>query len=225
VITYSRGGFLALAVVVVLYFVFFPPNRKNVPVIVIAAIVIALFIPLNYYERMLSLGQLFQPRGSSLQTEDSALSSRAVEMLVAWDMFKDRPFFGVGLSNYSLGYLEYSKSVGVSDTIHGHAAHDLYLEVLSELGLIGLTAFITMVLAALRTVWDARKRFLQLKLPQYASIATALGIGFVGYLTAALFIHGPYPRYFYLLLGICYSLKLASSNTIEAELAAKSGGK
>jgi hypothetical protein len=35
---------------------------------------------------------------------------------------------------------------------------------------------------------------------------TGLAVGFVGYLTAALFIHAAFPRYFYLLIGIILSL-------------------
>ena len=40
----------------------------------------------------------------------------------------------------------------------------------------------------------------------WAMMTTAFGIGLLGYLTAALFVHAAYPRYFWLLVGIALAL-------------------
>jgi hypothetical protein len=55
--------------------------------------------------------------------------------------------------------------------------------------------------------------------PNYAHLATGLAIGFVGYLVAAFFIHAAFPRYFYLLLGIMYSLPAVAEH-VRQEVAA-----
>ena len=53
----------------------------------------------------------------------------------------------------------------------------------------------------------ARRAFFEMPgYDEYAHLATGLAIGFAGYLVAALFIHAAFPRYFYLLIGIAFSM-------------------
>jgi len=213
-LTYSRGGFLALAVTVLLFFILYPPRSYQIPVFIVSLLVVFAFAPQNYFDRMFSLSQFFGST-NSLQVQDDALRSRATENLTAWEMVKSHPFLGVGLSNYSIEFINYSKELGVTIPDHEVAAHDLYLEVLAETGIVGFSVFSLIILLSLRSAFLARKAFLQVHLSDYAGLVSSFSIGLIGYLVAATFIHGAYPRYFYLLIGIAISLEHVAKHTLE----------
>jgi putative inorganic carbon (HCO3(-)) transporter len=152
---------------------------------------------------------------SSLRVQDDALRSRVTENLTAWEMVKSNPLLGVGLSNYSVVFAEYSKSLGVTIPDHEVAAHDLYLEVLAETGILGLSIFGLMIFLSLRAAFIARREFMRAHLSDYAGLVSSFAMGLIGYLVAATFVHGAYPRYFYLLIGICMSLEHVYKQVLE----------
>ena len=63
-----------------------------------------------------------------------------------------------------------------------------------------------MVWLAIRSILIARRLFLENEQIDYANLVTGFAVGFGGYLLAAIFVHAAFPRYFYLLIGIAYSL-------------------
>jgi O-antigen ligase len=215
--TYSRGGFLSLAVTIILFFIVYPPRTYQIPIFILSLILVFSFAPQNYFERILSLDQFFGTT-DSLRVQDDALRSRATENLTAWEMVKSNPLLGVGLSNYSVVFAEYSKSLGVTIPDHEVAAHDLYLEVLAETGILGLSVFGLMIFLSLRAAFVARKAFINAHLSDYAGLVSSFAIGLTGYLVAATFIHGAYPRYFYLLIGISMSLEHVYKQTLDVHI-------
>jgi O-antigen ligase len=111
------------------------------------------------------------------------------------------------LDNFEVRYPEFSKEIGLAPTSANKSLHNLYFEVATESGILGLSVFFLMIGLSIRYVLNARNAFLTLPgYHQYAHLATGLVIGFVGYLVAALFIHAAFPRYFYLLVGIAFSM-------------------
>ncbi len=213
IFTYSRGGFFALAVVVAAFFVFYPPRGFQLPVFILSMIAIVMILPQNYWARIMALNQYLQTPGV-IRTSDPALRSRAAENLTALEMIKASPVIGVGWKNYNTVYPAYAKSIGISvGNGPGIAAHDLYLEVAAETGFVGLALFALLIAAAARSVWNARQRFLESKLAEYSHMITGFGLAFMSYLVASLFIHGAFPRYLYLLLGIAFALRQVVRNT------------
>lgn len=206
--TYSRGGLLALLVTIGLYYMIHPPRLAQIPILIVAIVIFLSFAPDKYLDRIFSLNQLFSS-SDLLKVDDSALRSRVNENLAAWEMIKSNPLFGVGLGNYATAYAEYSRELGVAVIgIDGIAAHNLYLEVLAETGIIGLTIFLSLIYFALNSIYQAYKSFNNKKFKDLSRLISGFGLGIIGYLTAASFIHGAYPRYFYLLLGIGISLEI-----------------
>jgi O-antigen ligase len=214
VLTYSRGGFLALMVTFLAMFIVYPPRIQVMPYLLIIVTVALFFVPKNYYDRILSLQEVFQAPTVGFRTSDFAIRGRASENAAAVAMFRDHPLIGIGLGNYLDLYQAYSRDLGFTPTATERSAHNLYLEVLAETGTIGLVAFLAIVWYVGKTIFKARNKFLQAKMKDYAGLVTAFGIGIFGYLVAAVFIHSSYPRYFYLLIGIAFSLDQVSKNTI-----------
>ncbi len=73
------------------------------------------------------------------------LSSRLPMWMVAWEMFLDAPWLGHGPGAYSLNYDHYRGSLSVPDWVvvddrHVPWAHNIYLEMLAERGIVGAVA-------------------------------------------------------------------------------------
>jgi putative inorganic carbon (hco3(-)) transporter len=86
------------------------------------------------------------------------------------------------------------------------SAHNLYLETAAETGLVGLAAFGAIVGMALWRAYQTQKMFMRAGKYDEAAIAFALLIALVGYLVASNFLHGAFPRYFWLMIGILLAL-------------------
>jgi O-antigen ligase len=135
-------------------------------------------------------------------------------------MFEANPVLGIGLNNASTRYPEFSKEIGLAPSGSNRTLHNLYLEVLAETGIVGLSLFLSLIWYAFRCNGVAKRKFLEVSQLDYAHLATGLAMGFVSYLAAAFFIHAAFPRYFYLLLGIMYALPAVAEH-VRREVAAK----
>ncbi len=214
IFSYSRGGLLALAVCLGTWFIVNPPRRLQTPILIIAVALAALYVvPEGYFSRLLQLSQVFTSQGT-LRTSDPSLQGRISENLAAWEMFRTHPLLGVGWNTYPYLFPFYSKDIGLANVATEREAHDLYLEVAAETGVAGLFAFGLILFTSFRDIVRARRTFLRANLQDYAGLVTGFGIGFLGYLVAALFIHGAFPRYLHVLLGIAWALPLVVKNVL-----------
>ena len=214
IFSYSRGGLLALVVCLMAWFLVNPPGRLQLPILIISMVLAIIYIiPAGYVSRVMELGQFFQTQGT-LRTSDPSLRGRISENLAAWDMFRTHPLFGVGWNTYPYLFPFYSKEIGLANVATEREAHNLYLEVAAETGIVGLFAFGLILFSSLRDLVRARRHFMRANLADYAWLVTGFGIGFLGYLVAALFIHGAFQRYFHVLLGIAWSMPLVVQNTL-----------
>ncbi|RPJ26822.1 MAG: hypothetical protein EHM33_10180 [Chloroflexi bacterium] len=205
--TYSRGGFVAMLVVLATFFIVYPPRPLQLAVIIGLGIGIFSLAPANYLDRVLTLKDLLPNQSGGIDIRsDNSIQGRASQTLTAWIMFKESPLVGVGLSNFAELYPQYSKEVGLAPSASTKSLHNLYLEVATETGLLGFSVFMSMIWLAFQSILSARRKFSEAGQPDYAHLVTGLAIGFIGYLTAAIFIHAAFPRYFYLLLGIIFAL-------------------
>jgi O-antigen ligase len=93
-------------------------------------------------------------------------------------------------------------------------AHNMFIEVAAETGIVGFFIFGILLLISFRSVINARRFFLRNNFVDYAGMATGFLAGLSGYFVAAMFVHNAYPRYFYLLLGIALSLAYVNRNKL-----------
>jgi O-antigen ligase len=220
IFTFSRGGFLAMAIGLACLFIMYPPRPLQLIVLLGLGLVMMSFVPQTYYDRILTLQDLIPNQSGRIDVRsDNSIQGRANHLLTGWAMFQANPVLGIGLNNAPLRYPEFSKEIGLAPSGSNRTLHNLYLEVMAETGIIGLTVFFSLIWYAFRCVVFARRRFMEASQPNYAHLATGLAIGFVGYLVAAFFIHAAFPRYFYLLLGIMYSLPAVAEH-VRQEVAA-----
>ena len=211
VFTFSRGAFLALLVMGLAIAI----TRRIRPITWLGIACLALafipFLPEAYVARISTLSDLLPGSNQSPLAEPS-FRGRASELLVGWMMFRDHPVGGVGLKNSPVYYLEYSRRLGLDPRLEQRDAHNLYLEVAAETGLVGLAAFGLVVWSAWRSLWSSGKRLRSAGKTELAGMVISLGIGFGGYLAAGIFIHNAFPRFFWLLVGLALALPQIAQN-------------
>lgn len=203
IFTFSRGGFLALALVVILMLLRRLPN----PFVLIAtlglAAIIWQFLPAQYTARLNTLGGLLPTGDDTTAIEaEGSFRGRLSEVWVAWDMFTEHPVHGVGYANYNNNYLDYATNLGLDQRGEERSAHSLFLEIAAENGLLGLLAFGAILGSIFTGLQSARINFYLLEMTDSAFIASAFTVSLIGYLAGSLFLHLAYPRYFWLLIGI-----------------------
>ena len=93
---------------------------------------------------------VFDVRGVKLTDANYAVVERMAHWQAAWGMFNDRPWLGVGIGNYEPVYPAYSLP-GWTEPL-GHA-HNYYLNIAAEAGLIGLAAYLVLWGAAFWQAW------------------------------------------------------------------------
>ncbi len=222
VFTFSRGGFLALCVVAGLSLFW---RRPPVVAILVGMLIITLaipFLPPSYADRIATMTDIFKRSETDIKSEVS-FRGRVSEIGVAWLMLRDHPLTGVGAGNYNTEYLSYSRQLGWDPRNEQRGAHNLYLEVAAEQGLLGFTILIYILYSIINGLIQAGKRFTAMHNHIYADMTKALLVGIAGYLTASLFLHNVYPYYFWMLIGISMAVaQIAESNFRDFQIASTS---
>jgi O-antigen ligase len=76
---------------------------------------------------------------------------------VAWRIFKDHPWLGVGPSNYATVFAHYFQGTIEGIRIWG-SAHNIFLQQLAERGLVGLATLLTLGWVLLARAWQRVRR-------------------------------------------------------------------
>lgn len=128
IMTFSRSGFVSL---VFLFIIFLIMERKNKVILATGLSIIAvglIMAPPVYWERISSIFTI----ASNIQ-EDLAIVSRIAAMKVSLMLWLKNPILGVGMENFTKNatfYVPYEIVV-----------HNSFLQVLAELGTIGILVF------------------------------------------------------------------------------------
>ena len=196
VLSFSRGAYLALAVVLILFALHIRLNPRYLLVILPLIGLVWWFTPPEVSARFGTLEELL-PGGKGVNSEESYLG-RFVSMRMAINMFGDHPLLGVGGWNYSTHYQNYIREDGsrVADEIH--VAHSYYLEIAAEHGLAGLLVVGGIIVLTLRRLRLAQHLFTSAGNRRMAELAALLQMSFAAYLVSAAFLPGSYTRYLWL---------------------------
>ncbi len=218
-LTYSRGGFISLVIVVAsMLFIFHRGQLRYLIIVAVAVLLLANFLPPQFSKRISTLTELL-PWGASSTggaAQDLSLRGRSSEALVALQMFADHPILGVGLGNYPLLYQEYARHVGLEFRSEVRQAHDLYLEIASETGLLGLFSFMLFISGMFTSMWKAQKSLARKGLTSVSNMVAAHAFGLLGFLISAIFIHAVYFRNFWVLAGIALAIPRMAEIELEA---------
>lgn len=157
--SWSRGAWLGLAASVAA--VTLLRGRRAMLSGVVAGVCIALalamggarFIPAALVQRTADLMPLaggVDLTGVEVNDANWAVLERMAHWQAAAEMFNDDPWLGVGIGNYPVAYPRYA--IGRWRDPLGHA-HNYYLNIAAEAGLVGLVAYLVLVTACLIEAW------------------------------------------------------------------------
>lgn len=146
-LTYQRGPVVALGGMIflcILYALWSSENRKKI-FLIASVSVFALVVLFALVDYILTGGSTITRMLDIFNNP----SLRDKVWRVAWAMFQDRPFFGVGLGKFHYSFPLYCESASVDWNTHVRfvrtTAHNLYLHILAEQGLIGFMAFLALI--------------------------------------------------------------------------------
>jgi putative inorganic carbon (hco3(-)) transporter len=203
-LAFSRGaavGFvMMLAIMVFLRYI----KLYQIVVIFFGLYLLVAALP-QYGQRLTSLqgvSAMFADTGEvDVAASDGATLSRLTEMGAAFYVFLDHPVLGVGPGLFPNYYQDYSELVGLRLQNEDRQAHNLYLSIAAETGLLGVGCFLYILFVTIRNLNRARKRWI-VEHPEIANMATAYMLSIVTYLTTGLFLHFAFIRYFWLIMAL-----------------------
>ena len=141
-------------------------------------------------------------RGLHVTDENFAVVERLAHWEAALGMLQDRPLLGVGIGNYVPVYPAHALP-GWRDPL-GHA-HNYYLHVAAETGLVGLAAYLFLLFACFRQGWLAVRSLTGIHQGVALGILGVLGAFAVHSLFDNLYVHGM-NIHLAMLLGLLYVL-------------------
>jgi len=132
-------------------------------------------LPASITARLGSIGEqfgVFDVRTVKLTDENYAAVERMAHWQAALSMIQARPLLGYGIGNYPAAYPQYNLP-GWEDPL-GHA-HNYYLNIAAETGLVGLAAYLLWLLLAFAVAWLVAVR-------ATSGLGRAVAIGVLGVL-------------------------------------------
>jgi putative inorganic carbon (hco3(-)) transporter len=154
--SWSRGAWLALAAAVVTLVLFWPRRLwlgAGLVGLVVAGLWLSLsfnWLPASVGDRLASLGRDFQPgdvRGVAINDANYAVVERLAFWQAAVGMAEDHFWWGVGFGNYEAAYPAYAL---INWPLALGHAHNYYLNLLAETGMLGSVAYLIFWAAVFR---------------------------------------------------------------------------
>jgi putative inorganic carbon (HCO3(-)) transporter len=213
IMTYSRGAFLALAALAIVYVVRSNQKMKTfIGVAVISAVILPV-LPPTFWERMNTMNV------TSEDQLDTSSVSRLHFWRVATQMAADHPILGIGYDSFNATYDDYDFSLG----FYGKArsVHSMWFGVLSEVGYPALLLFIGMFVLALTGMQRVAAWARRGELPmEYYHYAVALQVAFVAAAVGGSFLPWQYVEMLWHFIGLTMALRALALKNLQKPVAA-----
>lgn len=184
VVTFSRGGFIAL--VGSICFLIWKLTPRGRPVVVVLGLLTIL--------AMVSIApSAFRSRIAT--TQDESAMARFDDLKRSVFLMVRHPLLGIGMGNYSL----YSN--------RAKATHNSYTQVGAELGIVAAICYLLFVVAPLKPLRAIERENVGIKKkPRFYYLAIALQASLIGYMIASFFASVAYLWYVYYLVAYAVCL-------------------
>lgn len=150
----SRGGFLALAILGIWYWVTSPRKLLSTVFVVIVSIGVVQFAPDRWFERIETIKEADQ---------DKSFLGRVAAWKVSVNIANDNPVFGAGFDatmvspiweryKYEPNFID----IEIPKDMDFKAAHSNYFQIMGDLGYVGLLIFLALLASAFVTRWQIK---------------------------------------------------------------------
>lgn len=202
VLSVSRGGLIALAVMLITALCIAGRWRMKLAAIALVAAI----VPVGYF------GYFAPASTRDRLTHSDGGSGRTTIWKVGWREVSAYPLRGVGAGNFSDAGVRYiSRPGAITHTATAYqayfidtptVAHNTYLEVWAEEGLPGLLMLLALVAASLACTRRAWLLFRRAGQEDYELLSYALFAGVLGFMVASFFLSEEYSKQLYVLLAL-----------------------
>jgi len=215
ILTGSRGGFVALLLIMVMVFLYRPSVRIFLVSVFVAAILVVL-APSSYWARMSTMVNWKE------QHQSHSLRNRATLQQVGAGIFFQYPLLGVGPGNFGRAF--FAETLPVGKTLSTRStdvektftvAHNMFLEFFVENGVLGGVLFLLIFFLSIRNFlrYDRRQGNDKRGFGLGTSLALALG----GMLFAGLFLSQGKNSVLWTMVGLGFSAGAVSNRKTAEE--------
>jgi putative inorganic carbon (HCO3(-)) transporter len=181
VLTYSRGAWLSLLLIVPIALLLLRPPSWTAAagrVLIVTLLVSGVVMTITNVPTSLSGGQAVAARAVSItDTDDLSIQGRINFWRAAIDIFRDHPLSGTGPGTFGAVHPRYQRDV----RFYARDAHNLYVQTLAEMGVPGALALGLLVVTT-AAVWTRALR--QTAIGESYALVLGAGLGVLGF-----FIH------------------------------------
>lgn len=215
VFTHDKLGFLGMAFVVILMLWkrLVGLNAPKIVALCLSLILFYVFIPATYKERVFSVAHI--------KTSEST-TQRWELHTVGWDIFTDNFVKGVGLGNFGAAFMtksshiadnvDYLISSGSNYKVLWLGAHNMYLEIACETGIVGLLALLAFLALGMRDLKKAEKDLAENNCTLNRYMARALYVCILGFAFTAIFLHAQDQKPWWIVMGLSAAIARIASN-------------
>lgn len=196
----SRGGVIGLAVVTL--FCMIKSKQKLISMVIVGMLCLSVvvFAPSSYWSEVKSI----------TRTDEGTANSRINYWKAAVRMYLDYPIIGVGAGNGPVRMPEYVTGFSDPNTQWGRTFHGNFPLIIAELGSLGLIAYVAMLILSFRALIKIQRQYSGDHKSLEWSIASAIAVGMLGWLTSATFLSVTFYPHLWTLHALTVVLYLCS---------------
>ncbi|ANT60663.1 hypothetical protein AYJ57_09970 [Salipiger sp. CCB-MM3] len=198
--TQSRGSLIGLMLGLIVLATSFTRRQLFVACIVMVLVVVLAGV-IASDELIERFSSIFSTAAAG-EAQDASTEGRLASWSVAYNVFNEHPWFGVGVGNFEAHYQNGALEAGLIFRGEGRATHSLYLEFLTEQGIVGLLVFLGF--AAFGAVNFFRSAALARSCGDELMARRLIAYcgAFVGYLAAMTFLQDSIPRFLWFVTSL-----------------------
>jgi putative inorganic carbon (hco3(-)) transporter len=183
VFTFSRGGFIGLTAAMCVWALREQKKLRSVLLGVALAAGLAVFAPKSFWERNETVTTFH---------EDASAMGRVYAWQVTSRISLDKPLLGVGAGSFRFAWPLYAPP----ESHRAYVAHNIFLDVIGELGWVGLFFFLVFAGSSTGGAFEASRD------PRMGWLARGLAASMTGYLICDLFSGYILSAHLYVLFGL-----------------------
>ncbi|MEW5894169.1 MAG: O-antigen ligase family protein [Candidatus Omnitrophota bacterium] len=189
--TLSRGGLIGMAFIFVVGVL--RSKRKFLAIVISSVLLVGILnvMPDSVWQRFRDT----KIESDHYSSDIASTQRRFLLAKAAWEIFLDHPVFGIGIGNY---YYECRKY----QPIHAGRAHNMYLEILAEMGIVGGFLFLLIFFRTLKSLKTMGTNEGSLQ-----SYMLGIYIGLFAFLIPAIFLHAQHDKVLWLLVFLTLALE------------------
>ncbi|MET0404529.1 MAG: O-antigen ligase family protein [Cystobacter sp.] len=197
VFTYSRGGFIGLALAMGVWALREKKKLRSVMIGIVMALGLIIFAPKSFWQRNETVATLHQ---------DASAMGRVYAWQVTSRMSLDKPLLGVGAGAFRHAWFDYAPP----EATRAYVAHNIFLDVIGEMGWVGLLFFLVFAGSSTGGAFAASRD------PRHGWIARGLAASMTGYLICDMFSGYILSAHLYVLFGLAASAhRIAQAHAVK----------